>query len=132
MSKAILAVVDDLFFLSKIQQTAQRIGVTVETVAPAELAGRAAEGAPGGVLVDLNHRSGASVEAVRALKASAAGERVPVVGFFSHVQEELGRAARQAGCDRVMARSAFATQLPRLLAELAGSEPPPEPERNEL
>lgn len=127
MGKVILAVVDDLFFLSKIRQTAQAAGVTVETVGPAELAGRAAERAPGGVLVDLNHRSGAAVEAVRALKAAAATAQVPVVGFFSHVQEELGRAARQAGCDRVMPRSAFSIQLPRLLAELAGGELPPGP-----
>jgi CheY-like chemotaxis protein len=128
MGKTILAVVDDLFFLSKIRQTAQALGVTIETVSPAELAARVAERAPGGVLVDLNHRSGAAVEAVRALKAGATSARVPAVGFFSHVQEELGRSARQAGCDRVMARSAFARQLPQLLAELAGSEPPPGPE----
>ncbi len=122
MGKIILAVVDDLFFLSKVQETARRLGVQVVAVAPAELAGRAAAEDAGGVLVDLHHRTGQALEAVRALKAG--GAAVPVVGFFSHVQEELGRAARQAGCDRVMARSAFARQLPHLLAELAGSTPP--------
>jgi CheY-like chemotaxis protein len=124
MSKAILAVVDDLFFLSKIRQTALSLGVEVVAVQPFELCARLAAQAPGGVLVDLNHRSGAALEAVRALKADAAAAQVPVVGFFSHVQEELGRAAREAGCDRVMARSVFTRQLPQLLGELAGSEPP--------
>jgi CheY-like chemotaxis protein len=122
MSKAVLAVVDDLFFLSKIQQTARPLGVTVEAVEPRELAARVASRAPGGVLVDLNHRSGAAVEAVRALKAGVATAPVKVVGFFSHVQEELGQAARDAGCDRVMARSAFTRQLHQLLAELAGTD----------
>jgi len=41
MAPTILAVVDDLFFLSKIQQTAKLLGITVEATAPGKLAERA-------------------------------------------------------------------------------------------
>ena len=34
MPAKILAVVEDIFFLAKIQQTARQLGITVETVAP--------------------------------------------------------------------------------------------------
>jgi hypothetical protein len=42
---------------------------------------------------------------------------VPTVGFLSHVQRDLAVAAREAGCDRVMARSAFTKDLPTILSE---------------
>jgi hypothetical protein len=38
------------------------------------------------------------------------------VGFLSHVQDDLALAAREAGCDRVMARSAFVENLPRIIS----------------
>jgi DNA-binding NarL/FixJ family response regulator len=38
------------------------------------------------------------------------------VGFASHVDRELIEAAREAGCDRVLARSQFFGSLPELLA----------------
>ncbi|MCA1656663.1 MAG: hypothetical protein LC713_02965 [Actinobacteria bacterium] len=39
-----------------------------------------------------------------------------VLGFGSHVDRALLDAARAAGCDRVMARSAFFSRLPELLS----------------
>jgi hypothetical protein len=41
---------------------------------------------------------------------------VKTVGFLSHVQKDLAVAAREAGCDRVVARSAFTKDLPQILA----------------
>src|SRR2546425_4934517 len=65
----ILAVVEDLMFLSRIQQTAKLIGVPVEVVDPRRLQERAMEAGVRAVILDLNHRSGNAVEALRALKA---------------------------------------------------------------
>jgi hypothetical protein len=41
------------------------------------------------------------------------GERM--IGFVSHVQTELRRAAGEAGCGRVLARSVFSERLPAIL-----------------
>ena len=38
-----------------------------------------------------------------------------VVGFASHVDRELMAAARDAGCDEVLARSAFFSRLPEIV-----------------
>jgi CheY-like chemotaxis protein len=116
----ILAVVDDLIFLSKIQQTAQQVGVPVDVLDPAQVEDRIKDFAVRSIIIDLNHRSGKAVEVARAVKANPATRHVRVVGFLSHVQGDLAAAARAAGCDTVLARSAFVQQLPQLLLELAG------------
>ncbi len=120
MAETILAIVDDLFFLSKIQQTAKLLGVTVEPVAPGKVAGRVAQGPVRAVILDLNHRSGSALATLRAIKADAKIGASQVIGFLSHVQTDLAAAAREAGCDVVLARSTFSQRLPELLKDLAG------------
>ncbi len=121
----ILAAVEDLIFLSKIQQAARLLDVAVEAVDPRKVEERATEAAVRAVILDLNHRSGTAVEVLRAMKANPRTSRVPVLGFVSHVQSDLIAAARAAGCDEVLARSAFVAQLPELLEKLSGQGPPP-------
>ncbi len=118
MRETILAVVDDLFFLSKIQQTAQLVDVSVEPVDPKKLPARVTQIAVRAVILDLNHRSGSAVELLRTIKSDPAMTRIRVLGFLSHVQTDLAAAARAAGCDILLARSAFTQQLPQLLLKL--------------
>jgi len=124
----VLLVVADLFFLAKIQQTAKLTDVSVETVAPGKLhesiAEKGSRDAIRGVVVDLNHRSGSAVDLIRGLKDDPSTATLPVIGFLSHVQADLAQAARSAGCDMVLARSAFTQQLPALLRKLAGKGAP--------
>ena len=94
--------VDDLIFLSKIQQTAHQVGVPVEPVEPSKAVERITE------------------FLVHSIKTNPATSHVQVMGFLSHVQSDLAAAARAAGCDFVMPRSAFSQQLPQLLLQLAG------------
>jgi len=116
--ETILAAVDDLFFLGKIQQTAKLLGVRVEAVDPQRLREQIARTEVRAVILDLNHRSGGAVQALRGLKSDPATAAVPVLGFLSHVQADLAAAARAAGCDILLARSAFSQQLPQLLEKL--------------
>jgi len=111
----ILTVVDDLLFLSKIQQTAKQLGVAVGTARPLDLPKLAIEDVPTAVIIDLNLPSGKALEVLRTLKSDSKTKNIPVIGFVSHVQNELIAAAREAGCDLILARSAFALQLPGLL-----------------
>ncbi len=121
----IIVVVQDLFFLSKIQQTAQKLGIAIEVVDLNEAEERARTSPASAVVLDLNHHTGRALELVRALKAHSATRGVPITGFLSHVQEDLAAAARAAGCDRVLARSAMARQLPELLKTLEHPQPTP-------
>jgi CheY-like chemotaxis protein len=124
MPAKVLAVVEDIFFLAKIQQTARQLGVTVEAVTPDALQGRVASNGASAILLDLNHRSGKAIAALESIKNDPATRHVPVVAFLSHVQTDLAQSARTAGCDRVLARSTFSQQLPRLLLELSKEENP--------
>jgi DNA-binding NarL/FixJ family response regulator len=118
----ILAVVEDLIFLSKIRQTAQVVGVEVLAVELRQIQEQVVKSPDSTVIFDLNYRSGSAVEVIRALKADATTRPIKLVGFLSHIQADLAAAAREAGCDVVMARSAFSQQLPQLLRQLAGEE----------
>jgi hypothetical protein len=72
--------------------------------------GALADASPGDVvLVDL-----ARPAVLDALADVAEGVRT--IGFGSHVDRELLEAARQAGCDEVMARSEFFRRASELLA----------------
>lgn len=122
MAGTILAVVDDLLFLSKIQQTAQQVGAAVEAVSPARLEERLGQVSASAVIFDLNHRSGSIGDVLRAMKSNPLTKNIQTVGFVSHVQGDLIEAARAAGCDVVLARSAFSQGLPKLLEDLAGKD----------
>lgn len=117
----ILVTVEDLIFLAKIRQTAKLLGIAVEVVAPAKLEARVTEGSVRAVILDLNHRSGQALDVVHALKSNSETSGVPVIGFLSHVQTDLVTAARAAGCDVVLARSAFSRDLPQLLEQYGGA-----------
>jgi DNA-binding NarL/FixJ family response regulator len=116
----ILTAVEDLIFLSKIRQTARLAGVEIEVVDPQQVRDRLSDSSVRALILDLNHRSGSAVDVIRSLKSDGATSHVRIVGFLSHVQGELAAAARDAGCDMVLARSAFSLQLPQLLRQLAG------------
>lgn len=109
----ILVLVEDLIFLSKIRETAKLVNVEVEVAQPAKLSERLASGTVSAVICDLNFRP--SLDAVRGMKRDFCS--IPVIGFLSHVQAELATAAREAGCDTVIARSAFTLRLPDLLRQ---------------
>lgn len=99
----IAAFVPDLMDRSKVAAAAGAEGVTFVRSA-ADLVTAGAEL----VVVDLA-RPGA-LDALRRLGGTRS------VGFASHVDRELIEAAREAGCDRVLARSQFFGSLPDLLA----------------
>jgi DNA-binding NarL/FixJ family response regulator len=120
VSQPVFVIVDNLIFLSKIQQTAKQAGIALEVIEPSTAESRLRGASAGSVILDLNHRSGPALDVLRALKGNPATVNIHVIGFLSHVQGDLAAAARAAGCDTVLARSAFAQQLPELLSKLAG------------
>ena len=115
----VIALVDDLFFQSKMVETARNVGVTLQTVSSgaalvAAAAVTAASNAPRLLLVDLNARQG-PLEAIEQLRA--AGNPLPVIAFLSHVQTELAQRARAAGCQQVLPRSKFTAELADILRQ---------------
>lgn len=116
MTRKILAAVDDLFFASKIRATAETLGVNLKFHRRLDsLVAAAGEQSPDLILVDLNNEKVNGIELARALKANEGSKHVPLLGFFSHVQTDLQRAAIDAGFDQVIPRSVFSRELGKIL-----------------
>jgi len=121
----ILAAVNDLFFVGKITAAAKRVGVPVEFIRSEQdllqktesLTESSSESLPAMLLLDLNDARFDPVALVSRLKADPLRKDVRVIGFLSHVQTDLIRAADQAGCDLVLPRSVFSQQLDDLLRQ---------------
>jgi PleD family two-component response regulator len=114
----ILAVVDDLMFSSRIRTVAKQVGVEIAFARTPEDALRQARSlTPTLVIFDLNSLRTQPIATIAALKRDPAIAGIPTIGFVSHVQTEVIAAARAAGADQVLARSAFAANLPQILLE---------------
>lgn len=113
----ILAILDDLMFTSKIKGAATHLGVPISfaRTSDAALAGMSTS-PPKLVILDLNNPRTDPLGIVGKMKADPALSAVPIVGFASHVQTDVIEAARRAGVDDVLARSAFTQRLPEILA----------------
>lgn len=124
----ILAAVRDLFFSARIARVAEALGARVIFVRQrADLPRLVTEHRPRVLLIDLAAPGWQWAEDLPAARAAA---RTPlyVLAFGPHAQSELLKAARAAGCDRVLANATLATALPRLLtAALRGSTPAAKP-----
>ncbi len=117
VARSVLAAVDDLLFRSKISETAEQLGIEARFPrSKGKLLDALQESAPELLILDLNSVRFDPLELLRIVKSDEATQQVPTVGFLSHVQGDLAVAARKAGCDHVMARSAFTKDLPRILA----------------
>ncbi len=112
----ILIAVDDLLFSSKIRATAKQAGVDISFArTPAEILEQARTSKPALAIFDLNSGKTDPLETIAAIKADPELSSIRTVGFASHVHTDLIRAARAAGADEVMPRSAFASQLAGIL-----------------
>jgi CheY-like chemotaxis protein len=112
----IATLVDDMFFAAKINNAATASGRVIERVRSREQLEELAANPPSLIIIDLNSDRMNPLEAIRFLKASAELDRLPIVGFVSHVQTELIRDAQTAGCDYVLPRSAFTQLLTDIVA----------------
>jgi hypothetical protein len=105
----VLAVVDDMFFASKIRAVAEAVGVEISFPRTKEsLIEKAREANL--VIVDLHNQK------IDPLTLPAELGEVRLLGFFSHVEVELQKKALAAGYDQVIPRSVFARDLPQILA----------------
>lgn len=117
MTRRILGAVEDLLFKSKISETASQIGIEASFPrSPKKLLDALRESPPDLLILDLNSARFEPLALLKSVRSDDEARDVPTVGFLSHVQKDLAIAAREAGCDRVVARSAFTRDLPKILA----------------
>lgn len=113
----VLCIVDDLIFSIKISTAAKALQAPVfferspEMVLP-----RIREKQPSLVIFDLNSSKLRPLDIVAQMKADPALKAIRTLGYVSHVQTDVIAAARAAGIDEVLARSAFSERLGQILS----------------
>lgn len=112
----IVCAIEDLLFSIKISTAAKQLGVDVhfermrDRVLPV-----IRDKQPSLVIFDLNSSRLDPITVVAAMKTDPHLKNVKTLGYVSHVDSDTIAAARQAGIDQVLARSAFAAQLGTIL-----------------
>lgn len=116
MSTTLIALEKDLFFSVKIRDTLRHHDMEasiVRTLAAFEQ-GLTATPAPALAVVDIATRGVDWEAAIRAARA----RQIPVLAFGSHMDLEARAKALQAGAQKVVANSKFASDMPGLLNRL--------------
>jgi hypothetical protein len=109
MSIAVVAVVDDMFFASKIRAVAEAVGVEISFPRTKESLIEKARQA-NLIIVDLHNQKFDPLTLPAEL-----GGTTRLIGFFSHVEVELQRRAVAAGYRQVIPRSVFTRDLAQIL-----------------
>lgn len=97
----------DLIFTSRISATGAAVNV------PVRVARKVDDLAPGAALLLVDLEADGAIDAIERCRTMVPTPRI--VAFGPHVRDDLFAAAREAGADEVLARSAFVTRLTALL-----------------
>ena len=125
----ILCIVDDLIFSVKISTAAKALAAPVFFErAPDMVLPRIREKQPSLVIFDLNSAKLRPLEVIVQMKADPGLKAIRTLGYVSHIQTDVINAARGAGVDEILARSAFSDRLGQILsAPLATGPASPDP-----
>ncbi|MBZ5625343.1 MAG: response regulator [Acidobacteriia bacterium] len=119
-ARRVLAVVTDLFFSVKLSDAAKRAGLALEFVKDSKEILEKAKSQPSLIIFDLNYEAVNPLKVITKLKASSETKGISLIGYLSHIQVELKQQAQEAGCDMVLARSAFSQNMPQIFKRHSG------------
>ncbi len=120
----VLFLTSDLVFSSRVAASASQMGATLRTVmAPAKLADEfAAHPDVSLLLIDL-YMPGLDIAAVVVEARAAVSHSLGIVAYGPHVHEDRLGAAREAGCDEVLTRGQFNSQIDAVLSRWTPAAP---------
>ncbi|MYH39534.1 MAG: response regulator [Candidatus Dadabacteria bacterium] len=116
--KTICVIADDVFFSSKIENTAKDLDIGVIKVKNREeLPDKIEEKTIDLVIIDLASRKIDAEKAFADLKNSKKHGKVFCIGYLPHVERELADKFREKGMDIVIPRSKFSKQMSAIIEE---------------
>lgn len=120
-NRKMMAVVSDLFFTVKINDAAKKAAMQTEfLLEPDNVLARVAEHKPALIILDLNFDAANPLQLIQQLKGDANLKSINLIGYLSHIQADLKQKAQEAGCDMVMAKSAFSQNIQQILKRYSG------------
>jgi PleD family two-component response regulator len=115
----IVCAIDDLMFSIKISTAAKQLKADVFFERTADrVVDTVRQKQPALVIFDLNSTRMRPLEAIAALKADPELNGIRTLGYVSHTDAGTIAAARAAGVDDVLARSAFTAQIGEILTNV--------------
>lgn len=119
MPKKVLVLLDNLFFAAKINEAAARVEAEISYARTASKALELASAEkPSMMIVDLDAAGCSPLTAIAEIRKDERLKKISILGFVSHVNRDQQEKAREAGCDRVLARSVFTRDLVTLLDQM--------------
>jgi PleD family two-component response regulator len=118
--KRVLGVLTDLFFSVKLADAAKRAGLSFELVKDSAGVLERAQQKPSLIIFDLNYEAVEPLKLIAALKGQPETKGISLIGYVSHIQGELKQQAQEAGCNMVLARSAFSQNIPQIFKRHSG------------
>ena len=117
-----VAILEDIFFASKIRIAAESAGLDIEFVKGTEgVTGAAFSGTPSLVIVDLANKNINALQLIGIIKARDNLKGARVLGYLPHVEKGLMKDALDAGYDMVLPRSKFSHELIEILAGITAA-----------
>ena len=116
--KTICIVADDMFFSSKIENTAKNLDIaTVKIKNREELQDKIEGKSIDLVILDLASRKIDAEEVFTELRNSTEHKKVFCIGYLPHVERELASKFREKGMDLVIPRSKFSREMSAIIKE---------------
>src|SRR3970040_3076034 len=108
----IIAVLDDLFFTSKIKEAAKSLNSDLEFIKNTNgLIQKLKSEKPSLIIFDLNSKACNPLESIKEIKSLPDLKNIPMLAYLSLIQTDLKDEAVKAGCDLVLPRSKFSKDL---------------------
>ena len=116
--KTICVVADDMFFSSKVENTAKHLDIAIVKVKNREELQEKIEGKIIDLMIiDLASRKIDAEEVFTELKNSTEHKKVFCIGYLPHVEQELADKFRENGVDLVIPRSRFSREMGAIIKE---------------
>jgi NAD(P)H-dependent flavin oxidoreductase YrpB (nitropropane dioxygenase family) len=115
--KTILLFVPDLFFSTKIEDAARRLGYKIESVSGADDFDMAIKEKDPALVLLTFERTG---DTWQRLASAAVSAGVRVLAYGSHMNVNAFKRAKELGCDDVVANSRLSAELSSLLQKWVG------------
>ena len=116
--KTICIVADDMFFSSKVENTAKRLDIaTVKIKNREELQEKIGGKTIDLVIIDLASRKIDAQEVFTELRSSTEHKKAFCIGYLPHVERELADKFRENGMDLVIPRSKFSREMGAIIKE---------------
>jgi len=117
---AVLGLVSNLFFATKIAQAAKSCHVGVHNFDRADaLLAYAKEGRPFLIILDWEGREAEAFQVLKGLQADEKLKKIATVGYLMQDKADVRDVAQQAGCDRVYTKTEFLRSLNDLVMRYA-------------